>query len=69
MTKIYFLLLAFGCSIGLNAQIAKDSTKAKTPAPTKKWYESIQLRGYMQESYNGLLQKNEEIECEKCDKS
>jgi hypothetical protein len=69
MTKIYFLLLAFGCSIGLNAQIAKDSTKAKTPAPTKKWYESIQLRGYMQVRYNGLLQTNEDLECEQCDKS
>jgi hypothetical protein len=69
MTKFYFLLLAIGCSMGLNAQTGNDSTKAKTPAPTKKWYESVQMRGYMQVRYNGLLQTNEDLECEQCDKS
>jgi hypothetical protein len=69
MTKFYFLLLAIGCSLSLGAQNVTDTTKAKTPAPAKKWYESIQLRGYMQVRYNGLLQTNEDLECEQCDRS
>lgn len=69
MSKIYFLLITLSISLGFQAQQLKDSTKAKTPAATKKWYESVQMRGYMQVRYNGLLQTNEDLECEQCDKS
>jgi hypothetical protein len=69
MTNVYSLLLVFFCSFGLNAQTISDTTKAKTPATAKKWYESVQMRGYMQVRYNGLLQTNEDLECEQCDKS
>ncbi|MEY3099619.1 MAG: hypothetical protein RIS63_512 [Bacteroidota bacterium] len=69
MTNVYSLLLVFLCSFGLNAQTISDSTKAKTPATAKKWYESVQMRGYMQVRYNGLLQTIEDLECEQCDKS
>lgn len=41
----------------------------KQIAPAKKWYEQIQLRGYMQVRYNGLLQTNEDLACEQCDRS
>jgi hypothetical protein len=69
MTKVYYLLLFISCSFGLIAQTVADTTKAKTPAPAKKWYESVQMRGYMQVRYNGLLQTNEDLECEQCDRS
>lgn len=69
MSKIYFLLITLSISLGFQAQQSKDSTKAKTPAATKKWYENVQMRGYMQVRYNGLLQTNEDLECEQCDKS
>ena len=69
MTTVYSLLLVFFCSFGLNAQTISDTTKAKSPATAKKWYESVQMRGYMQVRYNGLLQTNEDLECEQCDKS
>lgn len=69
MTNVYSLLLVFFCSFGLNAQTISDTTKAKSPATAKKWYESVQMRGYMQVRYNGLLQTNEDLECEQCDKS
>jgi hypothetical protein len=69
MSKIYFLLITLSISLGFQAQQLKDSTKSKTPAATKKWYESVQMRGYMQVRYNGLLQTNEDLECEQCDKS
>jgi hypothetical protein len=69
MSKIYFLLITLSISLGFQAQQSKDSTKAKTPAATKKWYENVQMRGYMQVRYNGLLQTNEDLECEQCDRS
>ena len=69
MTNVYSLLLVFFCTFGLNAQTISDTTKAKSPAAAKKWYESVQMRGYMQVRYNGLLQTNEDLECEQCDKS
>jgi hypothetical protein len=49
-------------------QIALDTTK-KITVNTKKWYESFNIRGYAQVRYNGLLQTNEDIACEQCDKS
>lgn len=69
MSKIYFFLITLSITLGFQAQQLKDSTKSKTPAATKKWYESVQMRGYMQVRYNGLLQTNEDLECEQCDKS
>jgi hypothetical protein len=69
MSKNYFFLITLSISLGFQAQQLKDSTKSKTPAATKKWYESVQMRGYMQVRYNGLLQTNEDLECEQCDKS
>jgi hypothetical protein len=50
-----------------HAQVAQDSLKAKAPA--KKWYESIQLRGYTQVRYNRLFETNEDLGCESCDRS
>ena len=69
MSKIYLLLIIFSISLGFQAQQLKDTTKAKTPAGAKKWYENVQMRGYMQVRYNGLLQTNEDLECEQCDRS
>jgi hypothetical protein len=69
MTKFYSAITGLLLSVGSFAQQPADTTKAKAPAPSKKWYESIQLRGYMQVRYNGLLQTNEDLECEQCDKS
>ena len=69
MRKYYSVLLGLVLAANVFGQQPNDSTKAKTPAPTKKWYESVQMRGYMQVRYNGLLQTNEDLECEQCDKS
>jgi hypothetical protein len=55
------------CSVLLFGQTSLDSVKVQTPS--KKWYENIQLRGYMQVRYNGLLQTNENLTCEQCDRS
>lgn len=54
------LFTALLISLNFSAQLLKDTTK---------WYDRIQLRGYAQVRYNGLLQTNEALECEQCDKS
>ena len=40
-----------------------------TSNPEKKWYESFAIRGYAQVLYNRLLETNENLGCEQCDKS
>lgn len=69
MRKYYSVVLGLCLAISAFGQQINDSTKAKTPAPSKKWYESVQMRGYMQVRYNGLLQTNEDLACEQCDRS
>jgi hypothetical protein len=58
--KSFYVMAAMFISLNLSAQLFKDTTK---------WYDKIQLRGYAQVRYNGLLQTNEYLECEQCDKS
>ncbi len=59
------ILLNTGVSF---SQVSKDTVK-KSAIASKKWFESINIRGYAQVRYNGLLQTNEDLECEQCDKS
>jgi hypothetical protein len=56
-------------AIGLMAQ--KPNTEIiSTPAKSdKKWFESFSIRGYMQVRYNRLLETNENLKCEQCDRS
>ncbi len=61
---LFFTLLLLA---NFNGYSQKD-TLAPVPA-TKKWYESIQIRGYAQLRYNGLLETNPNLGCEQCDKS
>jgi hypothetical protein len=59
------ILLNTGVSF---SQVSKDTVK-KSAIASKKWFESINIRGYAQVRYNGLLQTNEDLGCEQCDKS
>ena len=68
---IYVLLL-------LPAFLSAQTGSLRTPVPSlsatpqpvqKKWYESIQLRGYAQVRYNRLLETNPALKCEQCDRS
>ena len=69
MLKFLHTLISFCLVISIHAQQGSDSTKNQVSPSSKKWFESIQMRGYMQVRYNGLLQTNENLECEQCDKS
>lgn len=43
-----------------------DSAKKEVK---KQWYESFSIRGYMQVRYNRLLETNQKLKCEQCDRS
>ncbi len=48
---------------------ATTVVSAQTKPASKQWYESLQLRGYMQVRYNRLLETNSLLKCDQCDKS
>ncbi|MFN4911024.1 MAG: porin [Flavobacteriales bacterium] len=69
MNHRLFLSISLAISGTFFAQATKDST-LKTPSEvSKKWFEKVQIRGYVQARYNGLFQTNEDLSCEQCDKS
>ena len=49
--------------------LATNSLVAQVKPATKQWFESIQLRGYLQVRYNRLLETNPLLKCDQCDKS
>ncbi|ASS47717.1 MAG: porin [Candidatus Fluviicola riflensis] len=56
-------------TIGFSQQ-KPDSVQSIKPATTSsKWYDQFAIRGYMQVRYNRLLETNEKLKCEQCDKS
>ncbi len=72
--SIYIILptIAFVCCIGNITLLAQNDTthqKANTPKVEKKWYDQLFLRGYFQFRYNRLLETNDQLSCEQCDKS
>jgi hypothetical protein len=65
-SSLFFLFLS------LTAAAQSDSIKT-SPVPAaaqpKKWYDSFSIRGYAQIRYNRLLETNEDLGCEQCDRS
>lgn len=51
------------------AEIAEESSAEENKAKPKKWYDNISIRGYMQVRYNRLLETNEKLKCDQCDRS
>jgi Phosphate-selective porin O and P len=62
--KVLFLMVLLPFAFKVSSQTIKDSIQK-----SEKWYDKIQIRGYAQVRYNGLLQTNEDLECEQCDRS
>lgn len=50
-------------------RLLKLEAAVKAPESDKPWFEKISLRGYAQVRYNRLLENNENLKCEQCDKS
>ena len=58
----------------LLAGTARAQTQTPAPAPAQApapapWYEKIRIRGYGQIRYNRLLETNDQLQCEQCDRS
>ena len=72
MKKLLTILLLALPVLGYS-QAVTDTVKAASPTPetavAKKWFEKISIRGYAQIRYNRLLETNEDLGCEQCDKS
>lgn len=50
-------------------RLLKLEAAVKPPESDKAWFEKLSLRGYAQLRYNRLLENNENLRCEQCDKS
>ncbi len=60
-----FVVRSFG-QVSTSSSVTTSTTDKLI---TKKWYDNFAIRGYMQVRYNGLLQTNEDLQCEQCDRS
>lgn len=60
------LTLALFSSTSVLSQAQNDTLKKESP---KKWFESMNIRGYVQARYNRLLETNPDLKCEQCDRS
>jgi hypothetical protein len=74
--NLYMSRSAIACRVSvaaltmLLAVAARAQTPAPQPAPAPTpWYEKIRIRGYGQVRYNRLLETNDQLQCEQCDKS
>jgi hypothetical protein len=69
---LIFLSLIFFNITALKSQssdsISDFNNKLEKQESEKKWYDNISIRGYTQIRYNRLLESNEDLGCEQCDK-
>ena len=63
------LLALIFTTLGFNQGLIAQDKAPETPKQEKKWFETIQLRGYLQFRYNRLLETNSKLKCEQCDRS
>ncbi len=64
-----FFVLMTALVISISSFAQNSANEPKKDSNTKKWYEKISLRGYAQVRYNRLLETNEKLKCEQCDRS
>jgi hypothetical protein len=75
MRKLFAVVVAIyvTTSFGAFARSTESDTllleKTESEKVQSPWYEKIQLRGYAQLRYNGLLETNPDLKCDQCDKS
>jgi hypothetical protein len=62
------VLISFDSISEMRKNRLLDAIVQPAVAP-KKWYETFAIRGYAQARYNRLLETNDELQCEQCDRS
>ncbi len=64
------LVMGFANVFARNIQSDTTTTsEEKIEVKKTQWFESIQMRGYAQLRYNGLLETNPDLQCAQCDRS
>lgn len=66
------LLITLLALFSLNSFAQSDSDKVNLKpniTTVNKWYDNFSIRGYMQVRYNRILETNENLGCEQCDRS
>lgn len=53
----------------VNAQKTEEVISTASKGEKKNWFDNFSIRGYMQVRYNRLLETNENLKCEQCDRS
>lgn len=64
----FFAACALCACTAFSPLFAQENKPTPPPAPVK-WYDKFTMRGYAQMRYNRLLETNENLKCEQCDKS
>jgi len=67
--KLLILIVFTFYTTAYSQEPLKDSLSVTKEEPTKKWFETFSIRGYMQLRYNRLLETNPDLGCEQCDRS
>ena len=57
------------CSLALAVLLGVPATARAQASASAAWYEKIRVRGYGQIRYNRLLETNDSLQCEQCDRS
>jgi len=64
------LVFTFACVLlSASAQAPTEPKPEEQVVKKSNWYDNISLKGYLQVRYNRLLETNEQLKCEQCDKS
>lgn len=66
------VLLGFYCItnfVSLSQTLKVDESTPDSLSNVREWFKRIDLSGYMQIRYNGLLETNADLGCEQCDRS
>ncbi len=66
--NLAFLFISFN-SFAQSDSVNINSSQEKEIVQPKKWYDNFSIRGYLQIRYNRLLETNENLGCEQCDRS
>ena len=67
-TVLFFYLFLFSCSTFAQSDSSRVNSTSNV-VPNKAWYNNFSIRGYAQIRYNRLLESNENLGCEQCDRS
>jgi hypothetical protein len=62
-------LLSLASLLPATGQVKPDSVKPAPAPPKVEWYKKLSIRGYAQIRYNRLLETNNDLGCEQCDRS